>query len=432
MKRILKYILAAHLAAVSVSMAQNPAVGKASSKAIVISGAEIHVGNGTVIPNGTIVIEKGLIKEVGASVSNIPADAVKIDAKGKRVYPGIISPNSTLGLNEIASVRATTDFSEIGSINPNIRSLIAYNTDSEVIPTVRGNGVLISQATPEGGLISGRSSIMNHDGWNWEDAVLKADDGVWLSWPARVTASFDFATMSRENKKNPNYANVIRELDGFFTQAEAYKAEAGTTANIKLEAMQAVLKGNARLYIQVEKGKEIIDAIRFCKSHKIKYPVIVGAVSSTLAIDAIKENNIPVLLPTTHRLPDNGDDEVWEAYKLPAKLFAKGILTGMYYNESYWRTRNLPFVAGSAAAHGLSKGDALKMITENNAKILGIDNVVGTLEKGKQATLFISAGDILDMMTAKVEKAFIKGAEISLDDKQKRLYKKYADKYGIE
>ncbi len=432
MKKIFRHIVIAVLGLSATAHAQNPAAGKASDKTLVISGGEIHVGNGQVIANGTIVIEKGLIKEIGTGISNLPANAVKIDATGKRVYPGIISPNSTLGLNEIASVRATTDFSEIGSINPNVRTLIAYNTDSEVIPTVRGNGVLISQATPEGGLIPGRSSVMYHDGWNWEDAVLKADDGVWLNWPSRFATSFDFATMSRETKKNPAYNTTISELEAFFAQAKAYKSESASTANIKLEAMQEVIKGNARLYIQVRQGKEVIDAINFCKAAQIKLPVIVGAVDSPLALDALKENNIPVLLPTTHRLPGRDDDDVWNAYQLPAKLFAKGILTGMYYNESYWRTRNLPFVAGSAAAHGLSKADALKMITENNAKIMGIDKWVGTLEKGKHATLFISAGDILDMTTAKVEKAYIRGVEVSLDDKQKRLYQKYADKYGIE
>ena len=149
-------------------------------------------------------------------------------------------------------------------------------------------------------------------------------------------------------------------------------------------------------------------------------------------MNALKENNVPIIIPSTHRLPSKGDSDVWEAYKLPAKLVEKGILVGMHYNDSYWRTRNLPFVAGNAVAHGLTKAQALSMITINNAKILGIDKMVGTLEVGKHATFVISDGDILDMRTSKISQAFIKGAEVSLDDKQKRLAEKYNTKYGVK
>ena len=159
---------------------------------------------------------------------------------------------------------------------------------------------------------------------------------------------------------------------------------------------------------------------------------MVGVVASDLVCDLLKANNIPILIPTTHRLPDLDDADIWEAYKLPKRLMDKGILVGMYYNQSYWRTRNLPFVAGNAAGHGLTKAQALQMITHNHAKILGIENLVGSLEVGKKATFVISSGDILDMKTSKIEAAYINGANVDLDDKQKRLAKKYQDKYNIK
>jgi imidazolonepropionase-like amidohydrolase len=429
-----KIIIAIHLILISQCvMAQNPAAGKSVAGVTVFSNAKIYVGNGKEINNGSLVIENGKITAVAeGDLSASYASAKKVNVGGKHIYPGIISPVNSLGLTEIEAVRTTSDFQEVGQLNSNVRALIAYNTDSEVIPTVRSNGVLITQATPEGGLISGRSSVMYLDGWNWEDALLKADDGVWLNWPSKMTTSFDFATGTREAKKNENYQTTVDELNKFFAQAKLMASENNLYDNLKLSAMNGVLKGSDRLYIQIGNDKEALDAISFCLAQQIKFPVIVGAVYSETAINALKENNVPIIIPSTHRLPAKSDSDVWEAYKLPFKLFSKGILVGMHYNDSYWRTRNLPFVAGTAVGHGLTKAQALSMITLNNAKILGIDKEVGTLEVGKHATFIISEGDILDMRTAKVTQAFIRGAEVSLDDKQKRLAEKYNSKYGIK
>jgi imidazolonepropionase-like amidohydrolase len=429
-----KIIIAINLILISQCiMAQNPAAGKSVAGVTVFTNAKIFVGNGREINNGSLVIENGKITSVSeGDVSANFASAKKVNVGGKHIYPGLISPVNALGLTEIEAVRTTSDYQEIGQLNSNVRALIAYNTDSEVIPTVRSNGVLITQATPEGGLISGRSSVMYLDGWNWEDALLKADDGVWLNWPSKMTTSFDFTTGTREAKKNENYQTTVEELNKFFAQAKLLATENNVYDNLKLSAMNGVLKGNDRLYIQIGNDKEALEAISFCVSQQIKFPVLVGAVYSETAINALKENNVPIIIPSTHRLPAKADSDVWEAYKLPAKLFGKGVLVGMHYNDSYWRTRNLPFVAGTAVGHGLTKAQALSMITINNAKILGIDKEVGTLEVGKHATFIVSEGDILDMRTAKVTQAFIKGAEVSLDDKQKRLAEKYNSKYGIK
>jgi|GWRWMinimDraft_5_1066013.scaffolds.fasta_scaffold12448_1 imidazolonepropionase-like amidohydrolase len=433
MKNLKIYISISFFIISVIAKGQNPKVGKTNAGVTVFVNAQIFPVSSPSIMNGTFVIENGLIKEISANnLSSKYPNAQIIDIKGKHIYPGIISPNNTLGLSEIEAVRTTLDYEEIGQINPNVRALIAYNTDSEVIPTVRSNGVLITQATPEGGNIPGRSSVMNLDGWNWEDAVLKSDDGVWMNWPSKLTRTFDPTTFSREEKKNEKYQNTIDELTDFFVKSKNYNNNTKTFENLKFAAMNGVLQGNDRLYIQITSNKEAIDAILFCKSLSIKKPVLVGEVSSDIAITLLKENNIPILIPSTHRVPQRDDSDVWEAYKLPSKLFERGLLVGMYYNNSYWRTRNLPFVAGNAAAHGLSKDNALKMITLNNAKILGIEKMVGSLEVGKHATFVISKGDILDMMHSKVERAYIKGNEIILDDKQKRLAEKYMEKYGID
>ena len=413
--------------------AQNQAAGSPQSKAIALTGATIHTANGQVIPNGVIVFNKGIITAVGAAgTAYDKATTETIDVAGKSIYPGLISPANELGLTEIDAVRATIDVAEVGGINPHVRALIAYNTDSELIPTVRSNGVLITQATPQGEIVAGMSSIMQLDGWNWEDAALKKDDGIHINWVGYFKREFDFSTFSTSTKKNDKRDETLREIDKTFNDAIAYAQTKPSVTNVKMEAMRGLFDGSKILYISTNYGKEIIEAVQFAKSKGVKKIVIIGAEESLLAADFLRENSIPVIVSATHRLPNSADDDTDIAYKLPHLLAQKGVLVGLGYIGLNWRTRNLPFLAGIVAGHGMDKEDALKLITANNAKILGIDKMVGTLEVGKHATLIVSAGDVLDMRTAKVEHAYIQGRKVDLDDKQKRLYRKYAEKYNVK
>jgi imidazolonepropionase-like amidohydrolase len=369
-----------------------------------------------VIENGVIVFDKGVITKVGpAGTAYDKTGTETIDVTGKHVFPGLIAPANQLGLVEIEAVRATVDQQEVGAINPHVRALIAYNTDSELIPTVRGNGVLITQVTPVGEIISGMSSIMNLDGWNWEDAVLKKDDGVHLNWVGYFKREFNFETFSSTTKKNDKKEEQIRELAQLFDDATAYaQIKNPNPINVKLEAMKGLFDGTKKLYISADYGKEIIEAVQFAKSKGVKSVVIIGGEESLLAADFLRDNNVPVIVSGTHRLPNSIDDDTDLPYKLPQLLAQKGVTVGLAYIGMHWRTRNLPFLAGTVAGHGMSKDDALKLVTINNAKILGIDKYVGSLEVGKQATLVVSQGDLLDMRSAKVEQAFIQGKKLDL------------------
>ncbi|WP_080056286.1 amidohydrolase family protein [Spirosoma aerolatum] len=415
------------------SFGQNPAPAKPQTKAIALMGGVVHIGNGQVIPNGVVLFDKGVITNVvdGTTVRLNLNDVEVIDVSGKHVYPGFISPVSTVGLQETGAVRATVDKQEIGNLNPHIRALIAYNTDSEIIPTIRNNGVLFSQATPQGGTISGSSSVMMSDGWNWEDAVLKKDDGLWLNWPAYFSRDFNLEDFSTVVRKNERREAAIAALQATFADARAYAALANPTPmNLKLEAMKGLFSGKQNLYIRANNGKDIIESVRFAKGAGVQKVVIVGGEDAHRAITFLKENNVPVILGEMHRLPTREDEDVDLPYRLPGILQKAGILVGLSYADEWWRTRNLPFQAGTAAGFGVTeREEALKMVTSNTAKILGIDNLVGTLEKGKQATLFVSAGDALDMRTNVIEKVFIQGRKVDLDDRHKRLYRTYKDKY---
>ncbi|MBC3788073.1 amidohydrolase family protein [Spirosoma utsteinense] len=413
--------------------AQNPAPAKPQARATALLGGTIHIGNGQVIPNGVIIFDKGVITNVvDATIVKLNlTDVDVVNIAGKHVYPGIISPASTVGLQEVASVRATLDKEEVGILNPNVRALIAYNTDSEVIPTIRNNGVLLTQATPQGGTVSGSSSVMMADGWNWEDAALKKDDGIWLNWPGYFARNFNFEDFTITLKKNDKRNEVISALQATFADAKGYAALPNLSPmNLRLESMRGLFTGTQNLYVRADYGKDIIEAVTFAKSFGIPRVVVVGGEEANRVVTFLKDNNVSVILSALHRLPNREDEDVDLPYKLPSILQKAGILVSLSYADEWWRTRNLPFLAGTAAGFGIAdREEALKLVTSNTAKILGIDNLVGTLEKGKQATLFVSAGDALDMRTNVIEHVFIQGRTVNLDDRHKRLYNTYKEKY---
>lgn len=417
------------------AIAQNPAPGLPQSKPIVLTGATIHVGNGQVIQNGVITFDKGMITNVGPATTVVDRNSAEvIDLAGKHIFPGVIAMGSTIGIQEIASVRATLDFEEIGEINPHIRSLVAYSTDSEVIPTLRTSGILLAQAAPQGGTVSGSSSIFNTDGWNWEDAVVKKDDGIWMTWPPYLARSFNFEDFSITTKKNEKRAEVISLLESTFADAKAYdEINDPANTNIRLDAMRGLFAGTQNLYVRADYAKDIIDAVQFAKRVGVPKVVIVGGDEAVRVASFLKENSVPVVLSALHRLPSRADDDVYAPYEQPGKLVRAGVKVALSYDDNWWRVRNLPFLAGTAAGFGdITKEEALQLITQNPAQIMGIDKMVGTLEKGKQATLLVTTGDLLDMQGDIVEHAFIKGAKVNLDNKQKRLYHKYQEKYGQE
>lgn len=419
--------------------AQNPSPGKKQTKSILLRGATIHTGDGKVLENGAVGFKDGKINLVlsGNDLEKIRMKAglydTSINVEGKHIYPGFIAPNSTLGITEIDEVRATNDFREVGEFNPHIRALIAYNTDSKVSSTVRTNGVLYVQTTPRGGVISGKSSVMSLDAWNWEDAVLKTDDGVHLNFP-NIIQKHGWWAEPEPSSTNDKYNEQINELKKFFDDALFYcTTKEKQENNLRYEAMRGVFDGTANLYIHTDYVKDIIGAINFVKQYKIKNPVLVGAGDAWKVIPQLKESKIPVMVNRVHDLPKLEQDDVDQPFKLPYLLQKDSILFCLQ-NEGdmeAMNARNLPFLAGTAAAYGLSKEQALAAITSNTAKILHVDDKVGSIADGKNATLIVSDGDALDMRTNNIIYAFVDGRMVSLDNTQKELYNKYMDKYNL-
>lgn len=401
--------------------------GNKQTESILIKGGTAHIGNGTVLENSYISIKNGKIANISTSAITESHDLV-INANNKHIYPGFIAPNSTLGLVEIDAVRASDDESEIGDFNPNVRSSIAYNAESGITETARPNGVLLGQITPRGGRISGTSSIMQFDAWNWEDALIKEGDGIHVNWPSSYTYSW------KEEKLQPNkkYSEQLEELNQFFATARLYKTNENQSPDLALLAMKPVLEGKATLFVHVDNENEIMDMVQFSVKNNIKKTVIVGGYYAFKLAEVLKQNNISVLLNRVHSLPQMADEDVNLPYKNASILVKAGVLVALQNAGDMERmqTRNLPFYAGTCAAWGLNKEEALSLITKNSAEILGIDTYYGTLESGKSATLIISNGDALDMRTNLLEHAFIDGRIVNLNDRHKELYERYQTKYN--
>lgn len=440
MKKTLKYIIAVLLVFPSSRLIaqENMHPAPPQTSYVTLVNCEIHVGNGQVI-KGDIVFDNGKIVYVG-SPETLPAQytARIIDLKGKQVYPGLIATSTNLGLVEVGSVRATADFTELGDINPSLRSIVAYNTDSKVINTLRSNGVVLANIVPRGGTISGTSSVVQLDAWNWEDAAYKMDNGIHFNMPALVNRPNQFGGgRRRQNVDEDPVKAGLERIEGvrkFLREAKAYMSNLNPSpVNLKFEAVRGLFDRSKTFYVHCDLVKEMMVAIDLAKEFDFR-TVIVGGSDSWIIADVLRQNNIAVILSEPHSLPATDDDDVDQPYKTGAMLQRAGVLFTfcMDAGDGFWQQRNIPFEAGTMAAYGLTKEEALSAITANAAKILGIEDKTGTIEVGKDANIVICDGDILDMKSSNVIGVYIQGREIDLDNKQKQLFEKYKYKYGIK
>jgi hypothetical protein len=428
--KIIKQLIVVVAVSVGLQAIAQQTPAPAQSGAITITGATAHIGNGSVIENSVIVFENGIISAIGDKSTTTQGRV--IDANNKHIYPGFIAPAKSLGLLEVSAVRASNDQDEVGDFIPNVRSLIAYNAESKVVESMRPNGVLLGQIAPQGGRISGTSSIVQFDAWNWEDAAIKVNDGIHLHWPNNFRRGRWWEGEPRGFQPNKNYSEQIDEIKSFVANSKAYSSTS-ITKNESFNEMKGLFDGSTKLYVYADGEKEIIDAVTTLKESGIQSIVLVGGYEAYKIIPFLKQNEIPVLIQHTHSLPSRADDDYDLPYKLPKLLTDGGLLVGLENSgTSNFQTRNLPFYAGQIVGQGMDKETAVQLITGNTAKILGIDANYGTLELGKSATLFISEGDALDMRTNQLTHAFIDGREISLETHQTELWKRYEEKYSRE
>jgi imidazolonepropionase-like amidohydrolase len=400
---------------------------------IVLKDVALYPVSGAPIERGAIRFEGGRITAIGSTVDESGAKVESLT--GLRVYPGLIDANSAVGLFEIDAVRATVDTSEVGPFNPNVRAEVAVNPDSEQFAVSRANGVLVSLVVPQSGgagVVTGRSALIQHDGWTWERMTVRAPVGLHISWPVTTLPPWLPAPIREEAIKAAK--SNLTKLDALFADARRYRAEGDNRReNLRLEALLPALDRKLPVYFHVQEQGQIRAALKFAERENLS-AVLVGAIDAWRLTTLIKAANVPVIIGGTHIQPLRRDEAYDEAYTLPKKLHAAGIpfaiaMPGDTFSTSL--ARNLPYHAAMAASFGLPADVALRSITLSAAEIVGAADRLGSLDRGKDATLILTDGDPLEIRT-QVLRAFVMGREISLNNRQRELNRKYTEKYQQE
>lgn len=411
----------------------NPEIpGAPQKKPIALIGGTIHPISGPVVHNGTLLFDAGRIVRLGQDIP-IPANSQIIDVRGKHIYPGMFDSMTNMGLVEVKAVRASIDEAETGDINPNVQARVAVNPDSELIPVTRSNGVLLTLTAPRGGTISGQAAVLQLDGWTWEEMTLQPNAGMILKWPNMAAVS-DWWVDKSAKQQIKDRDRTLENLRQTFDDAEAYRQARqakvkGQDRDARWEAMIPVLAGKLPIIVQANEIQQIQAAVAFASERKLKM-ILFGGHDAPRCAALLKQHQIPVIIGGIYRLPRKRHDAYDDAYTLPEQLRKQGI---RFCISSYGRfgaanVRNLPYHAAVAVAFGLPADEALKAITLSPAQILGLDQRVGSLQPGLDATLIVTTGNPLET-TTQVERAFIQGRPVQLNDRHKRLWRKYQQKY---
>ena len=403
--------------------------GAPQTRPIAIVGGTVHPASGPAIEGATVLFDHGKIVAVGEGV-DVPAAAERVDAAGRHVYPGFIDANTQIGLIEIPTVAGSVDEAETGRINPNVRAHVAFNPDSELIPVTRANGVLAVLSTPTGGLISGQSAVMMLDGWSWEDMTLQPSVGLHVQWPRMApiqTWSLDESAGEQLSSRD----RALAELKTALADARAYaitkKAGDAIPFDARWDALVPLFERKLPMVVHADEIQQIQSAVAFARREGLRL-VIVGGYDAAECASLLVEFDVPVIVGGVQRLPRRRADAYDAPFTLPARLRDAGVKFCIAGSERTANVRNLPYHAGTAAAHGLTKDEALRAITLSVAEILGVDDRIGSLEAGKDATLFIASGDALETPT-QIEAAYIQGRAVDLNNRHTRLYRKYEEKY---
>ncbi|MDV3310691.1 MAG: amidohydrolase family protein [Cyclobacteriaceae bacterium] len=400
-------------------------VPKGSYGPVALVGATAYTVTQDTIENCTVVLRDGKIEAIGANVS-VPGDARVIDCKGRRVYPGFIDGGTRLGLSEIGSDPRTHDYNEVGNIVPQMRALTAVNPNSALIPVTRVNGVTTVLSAPTGGLFSGTAALINLYGYTPEQ-MYAGFEGVVLNFPSTSRGGSNDKRKSEEIAKAATKA--MKKLDDVWQKAVEYDKLDSALGESKpdyypeLIALQPVLRGTMPLIVEVDDAGDILRALEWVREKEIRKVIFAGVREGWRVADKIAEAGIPVITGKVLTLPGRAYDRYDRSYANPAIMNKAGVTVALRTNEAN-NVRNLPYNAGVAAAYGLGKEEALRAITIVPAQIFGVADKLGSLEAGKDATLFVCDGDPLEPAT-NILHLFIKGWDVPLVSRQTLLYDEF-------
>ncbi|MBY5990682.1 amidohydrolase family protein [Ferrimonas balearica] len=394
--------------------------GPAQSQPVLLKGATIHTAEQGVLPQADLLFVDGVIQAIGVDLP-APEGARVADLSGHHLYPALIALDSQLGLREIGMVRSTVDSYEVGDHNPQLRATVAFNADSEVIPTVRRNGIGYAQLVPQGNRLAGRSALVGLDGWNLGDALVRQDTGLHLYWPE--------AGLPQRDPDDRDEAIQARteQLDALWQSFEsAYRyhlAQDGSRpVDTRWHAMGPLFEGDLTLFIHADDQRQIEQALDLVERYRFK-AVLVGGYDALRVAPRLTQLAVPVVYTHANGLPRRADEAYDHAFAQPALLHQAGVTLALAWTGS-WDSRNLAFAAGQAVAYGLPREAALAAISRVPAQLMGAEDL-GDLAVGQRASLVISKGDLLDMAEADVIALYLDGRPVDLDNRHERLYQKY-------
>ncbi|MFL2982919.1 MAG: amidohydrolase family protein [Candidatus Neomarinimicrobiota bacterium] len=415
----------------------NQIPGTDQKKPILLRGGTLHTVSGDILEEHDLLFAEGRIVTIDQNIQPSPETDI-YEIFGKHVVPGYIAGFTRIGLTEISAVKQTNDHSETGDINPNTRANVAYNPDSDLIPVTRSNGIMVVNSVPSSGRIPGQSSIMMLDGWTWEDATLKHPAALNINWPS-MYLDYGKNTKKNEKKQLDEYYEKIRVIKQLTRNVRAYhhrknakerKAKNKQKSDLRLEAMIPFIIYSEPIHIKANDIRQIEAAVKWAKEEDLNI-VIVGGRDSWINPKLLVENNVPVILLGVQVTPRRRFEPIHTPYKLPGLLYEAGVHFCISLDPGYpmdGHVRTLPDEAMRAITWGLPKEVAMRSITLSAAEILGVDDRIGSLEPGKDATFFIADSEPF-MQTTNPIKAFIQGKELDLSDRQKDLWEKYKEKY---
>ena len=420
----------------------------ACAQTIFIHNADVFPVTGPEMKDTSVLVQDGKIADIGPKLV-VPKGAKILEAKGLRVYPGMVDSGTELGLTEITAERVTDDTAEIGEFMPQIRAIASVNPASEHFGNVRVNGITSVMTLPgsaSGQLISGQAAMIHTDGWTWEQMEISRSAAMQIPFPTlgggrgRGGASAESPAAAADTtpggvgggfaQQLRDYQAKIKKLGGFFEDArhyqkakEALAGKPGFKPDLKFEAMLPVLDGREPLAITAAHERFILDAIKFADEQKVKL-VILHPRELGKAAAELKAKNIPVIFGRVLELPDKEDEPYDQAFTLPLEAYKAGIKFAFGTFDENQFVRNLPYQAATAVAYGLPYEEALKAVTINPAQIWGVADRIGSIEKGKVADLLVTDGDPLEIQT-KIVHLIINGKEVALTNRQIELYEKY-------
>ncbi|MGL5396351.1 MAG: amidohydrolase [Shewanella sp.] len=425
MKHLPTSLLLSTLAITLSAQAHNLVPASKQTQSVLIKNATVHTVIQGVLTNTDVLIENGKISALGPQLSTNTTESTQVvDASGKHLYPGLIALDTSLGLVEIEMVRPTVDNAEVGDVNPQISAASAYNPDSELLPTIRYNGITHAQIVPSGNGLAGQSVVVDLDAWTIEDALQPSEGQFHFYWPQIKRMPEDEKEKAKAIEKNQQAIDkiIIAFEDGYRYFLSQNAQDTDNSPNLRWQAMLPLYQGKATLFAHVDSVNQIEQVIALTKKYQFKL-VIVGGYDAWRLASSLREVNASVIYPHTLSLPKRKDEPVDLPFKIPSLLANAGIPYALGFSSD-WNSRNLPYAAGYSAAYGVTPEQALKSVTLDAAKLLGISDL-GAIAVGYQGSVVLSDGDILDPMSSKIESIWIEGRKIDLNNRHQQLYQKY-------